>query len=168
MDKFKKIVKEYIPYILIIVIILLIKSYVFSPIIVNGDSMDSTLKDGDVMILNKYTYYTSDIKRFDIVVIKHEGRYIIKRVIGLPGDKVKIEDNILYINEKAYAEEYLDRNTSTEDFEISKIEDGYYFVLGDNSEVSLDSRSIGLIKKSDIEGKATYTLFPFNRFGKKE
>ncbi|MBQ7105100.1 MAG: signal peptidase I [Bacilli bacterium] len=168
MDKFKKIVKEYIPYILIIVIILLIKSYVFSPIIVNGDSMDSTLKDGDVMILNKYTYYTSDIKRFDIVVIKHEGRYIIKRVIGLPGDKVKIEDNILYINEKAYAEEYLDRNTSTEDFEISKIEDGYYFVLGDNREVSLDSRSIGLIKKSDIEGKATYTLFPFNRFGKKE
>ena len=168
MDKFKKIVKEYIPYILIIVIILLIKSYVFSPIIVNGDSMDSTLKDGDVMILNKYTYYTSDIKRFDIVVIKHEGRYIIKRVIGLPGDKVKVEDNILYINEKAYAEEYLDRNTSTEDFEISKIEDGYYFVLGDNREVSLDSRSIGLIKKSDIEGKATYTLFPFNRFGKKE
>ena len=168
MDKFKKILKEYIPYVLIIVIILLIKTYVFSPIIVNGDSMDSTLKDGDVMILNKYTYYTSNIKRFDIIVIKYEGRYIIKRVIGLPGDKIKVEDNILYINEKAYAEEYLDTNTSTEDFEISKIEDGYYFVLGDNREVSLDSRSIGLIKKSDIEGKATYTLFPFNRFGKKE
>lgn len=168
MEKLKKLIKEYVPYIIIILIIILIKTYIFSPIIVNGDSMDSTLKDGDVMILNKYEYYTKKIERFDIVVIKYQGRYIIKRVIGLPGDKIKIKDNVLYINEKAYAEEYLDKNTSTDDFEVSKIADGYYFVLGDNREVSLDSRSIGLVKKSDIKGKATYTLFPFDRFGKKE
>ncbi len=168
MENVKRIVKEYWIYVAIIVVILLIKSYVIAPIVVNGTSMDSTLRDGDLMLLNKFEYEVSDIHRFDIVVVKHDGKHIIKRVIGMPGDSVKCEDNILYINGKVYAEEYLDPGTETQDFEIAEIAEGYYFVLGDNREVSLDSRSIGPVKESDIEGHAFFTLFPFNRFGKSE
>ena len=167
MDKLKKLVKEYIPYIVILVVILLIKNYVASPIIVNGDSMDSTLKNGDVMILNKM-YTTEDIKRFDIVVIKYEGRYIIKRIIGMPGDEVKIEDNTLYINGKIYVQDFLDKDTETENFIMKEVPKDHYFVLGDNREVSLDSRSFGPVSAEDIKGKAIYTIFPFNRWGTKE
>jgi len=168
MEKIKKLLKEYGIYILIIIIVLLVKTYIISPIIVNGDSMDSTLQDGDIMILNKLEYKNSEIKRLDIVVVRYENKYIIKRIIGLPGDTVMVIDNQLYINGKIYVEKYLDEETFTEDFKVGPIEEGHYFVLGDNREVSLDSRLIGPIKESSIEGKATYTLFPFNRFGKKE
>ena len=167
MDKIKKLIKEYVPYIVILVVILLVKNYVVSPIIVNGDSMDSTLKDGDVMILNKM-YSTEDIERFDIVVIKYEGRYIIKRIIGMPGDEVKVEDNTLYINGKIYVQDYLDKETETENFLVKEVPENHYFVLGDNREVSLDSRSFGPVSAEDIEGKAIYTIFPFNRWGVKE
>ena len=167
MDKFKKLVKEYVPYIVILVVILLIKNYVVSPIIVNGDSMDPTLKDGDVMILNKM-YSTEDIERFDIVVIKYDGRYIIKRIIGMPGDEVKIEDNTLYINGKIYVQDFLDKDSTTENFSLKEVPENHYFVLGDNREVSLDSRSFGPVNAEDIEGKAIYTIFPFNRWGTKE
>lgn len=168
MNKFKKIFKEYVIYVLVLIIILLAKTYIISPIVVSGDSMDSTLKSGDVMLLNKLEYRTSEIKRFDIVVVKYEGRYIIKRVIGLPGDEVKVEDNTLYINGKAYVEKYLDKDTTTDDFIIDEVPKNHYFVLGDNREVSLDSRIIGPVSKEDIVGKAIYTIFPFNRWGTKE
>ena len=168
MDKLKKIIKEYGPYLLIIVIVLLLKTYIISPILVSGDSMDSTLKDGDMMLLNKLAYKTNDIERFDIVVVEHNNSYIIKRIIGLPGDTVKCIDNKLYINDKVYTEEYLDKDTKTSDFEIETIKEGYYFVLGDNREVSLDSRRIGLIEEKEIQGKATFTIFPFNRWGTKK
>ena len=95
MDKVKKIIKEYIGYVIIIAIVLLVKEFIASPIIVSGDSMYSTLHDGDVMILDKMAYRNEEIKRFDIVVIKNGSRYIIKRVIGLPGETVKYIDNTL-------------------------------------------------------------------------
>ena len=168
MEKIKKIIKEYGGYVLIIIVILLIKTYIIAPIIVSGDSMDSTLLDGDMMLLNKLIYKTNDIERFDIIIIDYNDNYIIKRVIGLPGDKIKCVDNTLYINDKIYVENYLDEGTETNDFEIDEIKEGYYFVLGDNREVSLDSRRIGPIKKENIEGKAILTIFPFNRWGKKK
>jgi len=168
MEIVKRIIKEYGIYVVILIVVLLVKTYIMTPIVVNGDSMYSTLHDGDLMILNKLKYRTSEIERFDIVVVKYNDKYIIKRIIGQPGDTVKCIDNILYINDVVYAENYLDDDTSTSYFEIDKIPEGYYFVLGDNREVSLDSRKIGLIKDSEIEGKATYTIFPFNRFGEKK
>lgn len=168
MELVKKIIKEYGIYVLIIIAVLLIKTYVISPIVVSGDSMDTTLKDGDIMLLDKFNYDSSNIERFDIIVIKYNKKYIIKRVIGLPGDKIEYTDNTLYINGKIYTEKYLDNDTKTEDFIVNSIPEGKYFVLGDNREVSLDSRKIGLIKEEDIEGHATYTIFPFNRFGKKK
>ena len=83
----KKIVKEWLPYIVIIIVVIFIRSYIITPVIVRGDSMYDTLKDGEVLFLSKINYYVSDIERFDIAVIKDlDGDLIIKRVIGLPGD----------------------------------------------------------------------------------
>lgn len=136
--------------------------------------MKDTLKDGDIMILDKVTYRFSNINRFDIVVLKYDGDLIIKRVIGLPGDKVEVTNNKLYINDKLYEEKYLATGTDTPNFSINdinkteKIPKGYYLVLGDNREESKDSRSFGLVKKGDIKGKARITIFPFSRFGVKK
>lgn len=174
-NKTKAFIREIIPYIAIVVIVLFVKSYIISPIQVNGDSMDSTLKSGDIMILNKLQYKRNGVERFDIVVIKSHGTNIIKRVIGLPGDTVEVIDNKLYINGKHYKETYLDEDTITNDFTLDEllgrntVPKNSYFVLGDNREESLDSRyeEVGFIHEDDIEGLAKLTIFPFNRIGAK-
>lgn len=159
----------------IIIVVLLFKHYIVAPIRVVGPSMKDTLQDGDIMLLNKITYRFKNINRFDIVVVnyKEESKPIIKRVIGLPGDKVEVRKNKLYINDSEYDEFYLASGTNTDSFDLNSlfgeetIPEGYYFVMGDNREESKDSRTIGFIKKSNIIGKASLTLFPFDRIGKK-
>lgn len=170
-EKVIDFIKEISVYIIIVVVIVLLKIYVISPIRVNGTSMNPTLENGDIMILNKIGYRITKIKRFDIVVIKYKDELLIKRVIGLPGEKIKYENNTLYVNDKALDEEF--DKTYTYNFSIKEIgsttvpEDSY-FVLGDNREVSKDSRSIGFIDREDIVGKSSLTLFPLNRFGTKK
>lgn len=164
-----KIFKEIIIYIIVIVVAVLVKTYIATPILVNGESMEKTLFDNDVMILNKIAYKNNEIKRFDIVVIEREDDYIIKRVIGLPGEKIKYEDNVLYVNGKKVDENF--KHEKTSDFDISEIDvdiipDNMYFVLGDNRVNSLDSRIFGLVSDKKIWGKADFVLFPFSRFGK--
>ena len=105
-------VKEILSYVIIIVIVLLIKHFIVTPIKVNGDSMNNTLKDKDIMILDKISYRFQDIKRFDIVVIKRDKEYLIKRVIGLPGETVEYKNNKLYINNKNVAEKFNHEETS--------------------------------------------------------
>lgn len=159
-----KIVKEIISYIIIIIIVVLVKEFIITPIKVNGTSMENTLRNGDLMILDKFSYRFTDIKRFDIVVLKMDDEYLIKRVIGLPGDKVVYKDNQLYINDKVIKESFNHKETS--DYIMDeKIPDNYYFVVGDNRPVSIDSRIIGLVHENDILGKTSLVLFPFNRIG---
>ena len=158
--------KELVPLIIVIIAVLFVKSYIMTPIQVNGNSMDTTLQNGDIMILNKISYKIHGIKRFDIVVIKTEDTLLIKRVIGLPNEKVKIENNKLYINGKEYAQDFLDEDTYTDDFEFTNL-DNCYFVMGDNRGVSLDSRDLGCFDKSKIQGTTSLTIYPFNRLGKK-
>ena len=165
MDKFKKILKEYLPYVVILILVLVIKYNVVAPIRVNGRSMNNTLKDGDIMILNIIGYKTSNLKRFDIVVVDNGKDYLIKRVIGLPNEEVEYKDNKLYINGKLVKDKYGNGNTS--DFKV-KVNNNSYFVLGDNREDSLDSRYYGSFKKKKILGKTNFTVFPFNRFGNKK
>ena len=110
-DTKKNVIKEIISYVLIIGGVLLIKAFVMSPIIVNGDSMNKTLKDNDIMILNKWSYHFDEVERFDIVVVKDEDGYLIKRVIGLPGDIIYYMNNNLYINGKKYEEKYAKGST---------------------------------------------------------
>lgn len=173
---------SYMPYIIIIVFICIIRFFVATPVSVNGSSMYPTLKNDDYMILYKLTKKMRGINRFDIVVINTDSGRIIKRVIGLPGEKIKYEieknDNgdevgALYINGKKVKEDFIDdiakRNTCNDDWIICKgeyiIPEGEYFVMGDNRVNSIDSRVIGTVKDKDIQGIARLRIFPFNKFG---
>ena len=130
--------------------------------------MVPTLLDGDIMILDKIGYRINGLKRFDIVVIKYNNEKIIKRVIGLPGDYIEYNDNILYVNGKEIKEEYkrdITNNFSLKDLGYEKIPENKYLVLGDNRSISKDSRIIGLIDKEDIEGYTGIIVFPFKRIG---
>ena len=170
-EKVIDFIKEISVYVIIILIIILLKMYVISPIRVNGTSMDPTLENRDIMILNKIGYRITKIKRFDIVVIKYKDELLIKRVIGLPGEKIKYVNNTLYVNGKKLDEEFdktYTYNFSLKEIGSTTVPDDSYFVLGDNREVSKDSRSIGFIDREDIVGKSSLTLFPFNRFGTKK
>ena len=99
MEKAKEILKEIRVYLLIIVVVLLVKMFLVAPIRVNGESMMGTLHDKDIMILDKISYRFSPIKRFDIVVVKYKNDYLIKRVIGLPGEHIEYKNNKLYVND---------------------------------------------------------------------
>ena len=158
----KRIIKEYLPYLVIIIIVILIRTFLVTPIRVNGSSMDKTLSDGEIMILIKPV----EIKREKIVVInkKFEGSNIIKRVIGMPGEKIKCEDGIIYINDKKYNDKYA--YGETYDFEEVILKEDEYFVLGDNRLVSKDSRYLGPVNKKYIEGTTNIVIFPFKKIGK--
>ena len=147
MEKFKKILKEYLPYVVIIIVVLIIKSNVVAPIRVNGKSMNNTLKNGDIMILDIIGYRTSKLKRFDIVVIDNGKDYLIKRVIGLPNEEIEYKDNKLYVNGKLIKDKY--SKGKTNDFKVT-VNNNSYYVLGDNREDSLDSRYYGSFNKKKI------------------
>jgi len=161
----KKIIKEIIPYILIVIAVFLIRTYIATPVIVVGASMRPTLKDGDVLLLNKFDYYFNEIERYDIVVLKKGKEEIIKRIIGLPGEHIEYKDNALYINNKKVETSY---NFMTEDFTLedicdcNKIPENKYLVLGDNRGDSLDSRSklVGLVDKKQIKGSTSISIIP--------
>ena len=131
--------------------------------------MYPTLNDKDIMILNKIGYEVDGLERFDIVVIKYHDKYLIKRVIGLPGDNIKYKDNKLYINDEYVEEPFLEDDVVTWDFEmVGTVPEDSYFVMGDNRVVSMDSRDLGTFKKSRIIGKTNFTVYPFSNFGTKK
>ena len=163
-NKFYKFIKEYVPYVVLLILILLFKHYLYSPVYVNGESMMSTLHDGDVMILDIIGSRNANFKRFDIVVVDNGKELIIKRVIGLPGEKVEYLHNQLYINGEEVEDPY--GNGTTEDFDVI-VRKGEYFVLGDNRQNSMDSRYFGAFPKEKILGKTRFVIFPFGRLGDK-
>ncbi len=163
--KEKNYFKEFLPYLIIILIVVFLKAYVISPIRVNGVSMNPTLDDRDIMLLNEVSYYFTDISRFDIVVVRQDDEYLIKRVVGLPGEEIRYEDDKLYIDGEYIEEDYERKETS--DFSTT-LGEGEYFVMGDNRTNSTDSRIFGPVSKDDIIGKTSFTILPFSRFGSKE
>lgn len=140
---------------------------------VNGTSMVPTLEDGDQLICDKISYRFHDPERFDIIIFPYKyqkNTYFIKRVIGLPGETVRIDyDGNIYINGEILDEKYgLEKMTypGIAEQEIT-LGDDEYFVLGDNRNVSEDSRypDVGLIKREDIIGRAWLRIYPFSKFG---
>lgn len=158
-EKVFKVIKELIPYVLILVVVVLIRTYIVTPIMVNGPSMQPTLAGGEVMILNKM----SKIERFDIVVVGMKNDDIIKRVIALPGETIACENGIVYVNGKMQEEDY--SQGITFDFKKVTLGEDEYFVMGDNREDSLDSRRFGPFKKEQIKGTTKLVLFPFGKIG---
>lgn len=165
----KEFIIDLIKLLVVVVVILFLMIYIVSVTQVVGNSMYSTLKDGDVLILNKFKYRFFDIKRGDIISLENDDtKYLIKRVIGLPGDSISIKDNTLYINGEVYIENYLEEGLVYDDFELTSlgydvIPDDMYFVLGDNRADSVDSREIGLISKDDVIGKISFRIWPLNK-----
>lgn len=183
-----KFIKDISGYVIIIIIVVLIRTFIVTPVRVDGPSMDNTLKDSDLLLLNKFSYIFTDIKRYDIAVVENNGEKIIKRVYGLPGDSIEYKDNKLYINGKLVEDKYatnetadfnltdiciagLRKNKMTTETDIENkcnyniIPDGYYLVLGDNRKVSADSRYYGLIPKNKIVGKTKIRFWPLNKIG---
>ncbi len=159
-----------------------IRYFLFTPIIVDGESMEPTLHDEERMIVNKFDYKFNKPERYDIVVFHaNEKEDFIKRVIGLPGEHISYKDDQLYINGEPKAEPYLEPLKKelkqsfttlhlTEDFtleqytELTTIPEGYVFVMGDNRQKSNDSRSIGLIPISQIVGTTSVVYWPLDEF----
>ncbi len=176
-DKDVNIVKELLSLIIyvgvVILICFLIITFVGQRTTVHGTSMYPTLENGDNIWIDKLKYHFTDPKRFDIIVFPYQGDnvYYIKRVIGLPGEKVYIDDaGNIFINGEKLDEDYgyeVIRENGLAAEEIT-LGDDEYFVLGDNRNVSRDSRSadVGNIKKADIIGQAKYRLSPIKKFGK--
>lgn len=164
----KDTTKEYFFYVCLIFAIIIVRTFIVTPIRVNGESMYPTLKNKEIMILNKINYRFNDIKRFDIVVINTDEEKLIKRVIGLPGETLKYENNTLYIDGQEVKEPFL--KEKTEDFNLKdigykKIPKDCYFVLGDNRNNSKDSRMIGPIKRKQISGRAKLVILPLKNKG---
>lgn len=165
-----------------VVFVIALRMFIFSPILVDGASMMPTYEDGDRVIINKISKQFYGIERFDVIVFEAPlGNDYIKRVIGLPGDQIVYEDDILYINgevmEESYLDEYkeqlLDHGQLTYDFTLESLTDyqqipeGYLFVLGDNRRKSTDSRDprVGLVPFEKVLGKANFRIYPFDNIG---
>ena len=161
-----KKIKDSISFIVIILAIILIRLFIVTPVRVDGPSMNDTLHDGDILLLDKYD---NKYERFEIVVFNYNGERLIKRVIGLPGEVVSYKNNKLYINGNEIEDNYglgYTENFELKDLNLTKIPDNEYLVIGDNRNDSLDSRYFGTISKDKILGSVKYRLFPFNKFGK--
>ena len=159
-----KFIKEIFPYIVILLVVILIRSFLVTPIKVNGQSMYDTLTGDEIMLL----FIVGDINRYDMVVadLIVDGKKddtLIKRVYGLPGETIKCENGVIYINDRKIDDPYATNETS--DFEAVTLGSNEYFLLGDNRSISLDSRIIGPVHRKDIEGHTDFIIWPFSKFG---
>lgn len=171
-------IKSLLIDILIAVILAGIVLFFIRPTIVKQTSMLETLQPNDYIIMYQRAYKHATPQRGDIVIFESDlvneetggTKLLIKRIIGLPGDKIQIIDDQLYINGEAYVEDYIrDGITPPVDTplpgETFVVPDGEYYALGDNRVVSVDSRTdeVGCITVDQIRGKAVLRLFPFNK-----
>lgn len=168
-----RVFKEVLSYIIIILLVVLIRVFIVTPVKVDGPSMFPTLKDNDILIEKKFD---RNFDRFDIVIIDYNKEKLVKRIIGLPGDTVRISvthvgNNVvsrIFINgevlEENYGYEYIrDAGIAANELVLGNNE---YFVLGDNRNNSSDSRFLGVFKKENIKGVTSFRLFPLKDFGK--
>lgn len=177
----RKNVKEVISTIIYLIIlcaaVYLILHYVGQRTVVRGDSMDRTLSDGQNLIMDKISYRFHDPERYDIVIFPGpeeygEHPYYIKRIIGMPGEKVQIKDGKVYINDKELKSDVYGITDSIDEAGIVQepltLGSDEYFCLGDNRPVSYDSRyeEVGPVHRSEIIGKVWIRIWPLNKFGK--
>lgn len=168
----RKVTKEWVlPLAVAFAMATTIRTYALSRVDVDGPSMCATLQNKDIMFEEKISMLTSGLKRGDIVTFyshdKERPSYI-KRIIGMAGDTVEIKNGKVYLNDNELKETYLGSSTTTEGgtFLAENVKytvpQGTYFVMGDNREVSEDSRYFGPVKAKDVQGRVFVRVFPFN------
>jgi signal peptidase I len=153
-------------------LVILIHQFVFNLSTVKGHSMKPTLLDGEWLFINKLVYWIGDPQRGDIVIFKEHAPevdnppYLVKRVVGVAGDKLEIHAGRLYVNGQAVEEPYTDTRIQDDMAEVT-IREGHLFVMGDNRHAgaSKDSRSFGEIPVADIKGRAQFILWPISKAG---
>ena len=178
--------------ILVAVAALVIRSVIFEPVRVDGESMDDTLANGEIMFVSKFDYSSTwltlpwqdnakketaprftiggDPKRFDVVICRYPGRgdtNFVKRVVGLPGDTIQLIDGYLYVNDEKYDEPYINDDYRTgrlNTFGPYTVPEGEFFVMGDHRNNSNDSRSVGPIERNMIVGHVRQVLYPFGQW----
>ena len=149
-----------------------VRAFIFEPIRVDGASMCDTLQDGEVMIVTKPEYLVGDPERGDVIICKYPGRKenFVKRVMGVPGDVISIISNVVYRNGKALDEPYLTPSRNNDGFSMAPftLDEGEYFVMGDNRDNSHDSRNYysyskpSAITRDMIVGHVRWVVFPFS------
>ena len=156
------------------VIVMGITNFIIRPVQVKGDSMYPTLANNELGFSNIIGLHTGELERFDIAIIyvPEKNEYLVKRVIGLPGETVAYQDDQLYINGQPVEEDFLDQDyvstyhgEFTTDIEPITLGNDEYYCLGDNRPHSSDSRYYGPFKKDNIKSKGIFVLMPFSKFG---
>lgn len=173
-DRFLSLLNSFIESLIIsLVFAIVLTQFIIRPVRVEGLSMYPTLNDKELGFSNIIATKVSSVKRFDVVVIhlKDQNKYIVKRVIGLPGEEIEYRDEVLYVNGEALEEPFLDNphhnayvNDEREfmqDFGPVLVDEDHYFVLGDNRPNSIDSRNYGLFSKDMISSKNVFVFLPF-------
>jgi signal peptidase I len=157
-----------------VVIVLLLKAYVFQLSTVKHQSMQPTLYENEWLFINKIVYEFGDPKRGDVIILKDPSmdatrkEHLVKRVIGVPGDTLEIRNGQLYLNGVLKVEEYTDVKIEDGDYGPVTVTPDHYFVMGDNRhlDASKDSRSFNEVSRSFIEGRGDLILWPITRWAK--
>ncbi|MEF3313638.1 signal peptidase I [Paenibacillus sp. GYB004] len=156
-----------------LVIVILLNLYVFNLSTVKGHSMEPTLREKEWLFVNKFVYLVGHPNRGDVVILKDpdmqsvEKQYLVKRVVAIPGDQVEIRGGKLYVNGDTVAEPYTDIKIEDGDRGPVVVEEGRYFVMGDNrhQNASKDSRIFGTVSEKAIQGRADFILWPIDQMG---
>ena len=170
----RKELREWIvSFVAALVLVVIIRSFLFTIIRVDGPSMSDTLLDGDALFVNVLDMKLNQPERFDVVICRFPNRsdQYVKRVIGLPGDTLSVRGGVLYINDQPIEEPFLSEartvrfDKASNSFGPVRIPEGCYYVMGDNRDDSNDSRNVGMITEDMFIGKVEYIIFPFHRIG---
>jgi signal peptidase I len=151
------------------VLVVVIRMFIFAPFIVDGPSMQPNFYTGERLIVNEIIYSIRKPKHGEVIVFHApEGKDYIKRVIALPGEKIKIEKNVVYLNGTALTEDYIQDAVANNpnynaDFAEITVPQGTFFAMGDNRPNSHDGRAIGPIEFSKIVGRADFIFWPLNK-----
>jgi signal peptidase I len=162
--------------VLALLIVIPIRYFLFQPFFVRGQSMEPNFENGDYLIIDELSYRFEGPKRGEVVVFRYpynRSQTYIKRIIGLPGEMIEIQDNKVIIYSEGKAEVldetvYLSPDIQTTGEIRIRLDENEYFVLGDNRAVSSDSRKWGPLKKGDIIGKVSIRAWPLTALAKVE
>lgn len=156
-----------------LLIVIPIRMFIAQPFIVSGASMEDTFHDNEYLIVDQLTYHFEEPKRGDVIIFRYprdESKFFIKRVIGLPGDTISIDDNRVMIQNSTYPEgivifePYINKMENGS-YVTATLDEGEYFVMGDNRDQSSDSRMWGTLDRDEIIGRALLRLFPVSKAG---